>query len=67
MSKDGFDGYDLTCAECGKEFWRLYTTDYAYKLHSKGRNKVYYFCSWTCYRKFQKRNNPNLCERDRWI
>lgn len=49
---------DAKCHLCGKEFRR--TADWVYRVarnsHHKvvGRNKAYYFCSYTCWRKHQQ-------------
>lgn len=40
---------DYICAVCGKNFYALNMTDWAYKAY--GKKRTYPCCSWSCLRK----------------
>ena len=44
-----------TCAECGKKFIAPDPDSWAYKKPTGKYMKVKLFCSWTCFRKGEKK------------
>lgn len=51
-------GIDTECPVCGKVFLRL-DMDWGYKRWDG--KKTYYFCSWKCYRKWEKKHPKRDC------
>lgn len=51
----------LLCPECGKEFYCTNLGDWVYKR--TGDFPVKIFCSWTCMRKFDKRQEEMIAEQ----
>lgn len=49
--------YNETCPVCGKLFFVGDRCGYVYKrdLHYMDGGKRVFYCSWTCYRSFEKR------------
>lgn len=52
-------GYRCLCHRCKKVFYWGDLTDYAYKMDG------YYFCSWSCLRKYEKQKEQEQREKRR--
>ena len=46
--------YFKKCSICGKNIYIIGTDEYTYKRR-KGNKATKYYCSWGCFRKFDKR------------
>ena len=56
---------EYKCPICGRKFIICSAIDYVYKLRAK--NVYKYFCSWTCYRKYQKEHlKPKKIKGELW-
>ena len=60
-----FETYRKECPECGEHFTVQSNEEYVYKRYIKKKNtsRLAYFCSWTCYRKWERENEPKPVEK----
>lgn len=47
---------ECKCGTCGKKFYVMSVTNWAYKIKRKSP-KVLYFCTWGCLRRYEKEHN----------
>jgi DNA-directed RNA polymerase subunit RPC12/RpoP len=50
--------YVYICHNCGREIWRNYWDEYAYKKQvpvNKKQHKTAYFCGWNCMREYERK------------
>ena len=61
MVYDVLTAHTYTCPVCGKEYFILNPMDYTYKIDEK--KAKHYFCSYKCFRKYQKANPKQFYNR----